>query len=101
MIFNTNIFDRVLRTKVVRSGIQRAIVDKAAKMLDPVGQTFEPEAALEPLLTRFRRLEVWTVDENGIHATKDGLQVISEIWSELILANLAVAAKTKKNSKAA
>lgn len=59
------------------------------------------EAALEPLLTRFRRLGMWTVDEQGIHVTRDGLQVISEIWSELILANLADAARRRDRSSAA
>jgi len=51
------------------------------------------EAALEPLLSRFRWLGIWTVDAEGIHLTSEGLQLVSEIWSELILANLAAAAK--------
>jgi oxygen-independent coproporphyrinogen-3 oxidase len=58
----------------------------------------ELEQALEPLLGRFRRLGVWTVDRDGIHVTDDGLQIISEIWSELILANLAAAARTSRSS---
>jgi oxygen-independent coproporphyrinogen-3 oxidase len=61
----------------------------------------ELETALEPLLGRFQGLGVWTVDERGVHLTRDGLQTISEIWSELILANLAHAARSAEHEEAA
>jgi oxygen-independent coproporphyrinogen-3 oxidase len=92
---------RVPRDEEMRRGVLLGAkyihVDRAAF----VGEYgIDLEDALEPLLSRFRRLGVWIVDERGIHVTDDGLQIVSEIWSELILANLADAARKRVSSSA-
>ena len=53
----------------------------------------DPQKALRPLLSRFEKAGIWTIDDTGVHVTHDGLQIITDIWSELILSNLADAAQ--------
>jgi oxygen-independent coproporphyrinogen-3 oxidase len=93
---------RVSREQEIRRGVllgAKYIHVDRARFAQRYG--IDLEAALEPLLGRLRKLGVWTVDDDGIHVTDDGLQVISEIWSELILANLSDAARVRQRSEAA